>query len=47
VRAALAIATRALILVEGRIAHEGEPRALLADDTVARLYLGHRTEVTS
>ena len=47
VRAALAIATRALILVEGRIAHEGEPRALLADDTVARLYLGHRTEATS
>ena len=44
VRAALAIASRALILVEGRMAHEGEPKSLLADDTVARLYLGRRTE---
>ncbi len=44
VRAALAIASRALILVEGRIAHEGDAQALLGDDTVARLYLGHRTE---
>lgn len=47
VRAALSIASRALILVEGRIAHEGQPQALLGDDTVARLYLGHRAEVAA
>jgi branched-chain amino acid transport system ATP-binding protein len=42
VRAALAIADRALILVEGRVAHEG-PAATLADDPiVAELYLGAR-----
>ena len=42
VRAALAIADRAVILVEGRIAHEG-PAATLADDPiVAELYLGAR-----
>ena len=42
VRAALAVADRALILVEGRIAHEG-PAASLADDPlVGELYLGAR-----
>jgi branched-chain amino acid transport system ATP-binding protein len=42
VRAALAIADRALVLVEGRVAHEG-PAATLADDPiVAELYLGAR-----
>jgi branched-chain amino acid transport system ATP-binding protein len=42
VRAALAIADRAIILVEGRIEHEG-PAATLADDpVVAELYLGGR-----
>jgi branched-chain amino acid transport system ATP-binding protein len=44
VRAALAIADRAAILVEGRIAHEG-PAATLADDPlVAELYLGARPD---
>ncbi len=42
VRAALAIADRAIILVEGRVEHEG-PAATLADDpVVAELYLGAR-----
>jgi len=42
VKAALAIADRAVILVEGRLAHEG-PAATLADDPiVAELYLGAR-----
>jgi branched-chain amino acid transport system ATP-binding protein len=40
VRAALAIADRAIILVEGKLQHEG-PAATLADDpVVAKLYLG-------
>lgn len=47
VRAALAIASRALILVEGRIAHEGAPSALLGDDTVADLYLGRKGHVSA
>ncbi|MBX3568268.1 MAG: ABC transporter ATP-binding protein [Rhizobiaceae bacterium] len=42
VRAALAIGSRALILVEGRIAHEGSAAALLDDPIVAELYLGAR-----
>ena len=42
VRAGLAIADRALILVEGKVRHEG-PAATLADDpVVAELYLGAR-----
>jgi branched-chain amino acid transport system ATP-binding protein len=42
VKAALAIADRALILVEGQVVHEG-PAATLADDPiVAELYLGIR-----
>jgi branched-chain amino acid transport system ATP-binding protein len=42
VRAALAIADRAVILVEGKVRHEG-PAATLADDPiVAELYLGAR-----
>ncbi|MDW6023512.1 ABC transporter ATP-binding protein [Mesorhizobium sp. BAC0120] len=44
VKAALAIADRAVILVEGRVRHEG-PAASLADDpVVAELYLGARRE---
>lgn len=44
VKAALAIADRAVILVEGRLRHEG-PAATLADDPiVAELYLGARHE---
>jgi branched-chain amino acid transport system ATP-binding protein len=42
VRAALGIGSRALILVEGRIAHEGAAAALLDDAIVAELYLGVR-----
>ncbi len=42
VKAALGVAGRALVLVEGRVAHEG-PAATLGDDpVVAELYLGAR-----
>lgn len=45
VKAGLAIADRALVLVGGRIAHEGTAAALQGDRTLARLYLGrHATE---
>ncbi len=40
VRAALAIADRAIILVEGRIAHEGAAAALAEDPILGELYLG-------
>ena len=40
VRAALAVADRALVLVEGRVAHEGVARALADDPRIAALYLG-------
>ena len=39
-RAALAIADRAYVLVEGRNRHEGPARELWGDPTVAELYLG-------
>jgi len=42
VRAALAIADRAAILVEGRIAHLGPAATLAGDPIVAELYLGAR-----
>ncbi len=41
-RAALAVADRACILVEGRVAHEGSGAGLLDDPLVAELYLGRR-----
>jgi branched-chain amino acid transport system ATP-binding protein len=41
-RAALGVADRAAILVEGRVAHEGAGTALLDDPVVAALYLGGR-----
>jgi branched-chain amino acid transport system ATP-binding protein len=41
-RAALAVADRAAILVEGRIAHEGGGADLLDDPAMAALYLGRR-----
>ncbi|MDQ0322899.1 branched-chain amino acid transport system ATP-binding protein [Pararhizobium capsulatum DSM 1112] len=40
VKAALAIASRAVILVEGKIRHEGEASSLLGDPIIAKLYLG-------
>lgn len=40
VKAALAIASRAVILVEGTIRHEGEASSLQGDPLIARLYLG-------
>ncbi|HEV7254211.1 MAG TPA: ABC transporter ATP-binding protein [Mesorhizobium sp.] len=40
VKAALGVADRALILVEGRIAHEGTATALAGDPVVGELYLG-------
>jgi branched-chain amino acid transport system ATP-binding protein len=42
VKAALAVADRAVILVEGRIAHEGPAAGLADDPVVAALYLGGR-----
>jgi branched-chain amino acid transport system ATP-binding protein len=39
-RAALAIADRAYVLVEGRNQHEGKARDLWGDPTVSELYLG-------
>jgi branched-chain amino acid transport system ATP-binding protein len=42
VKAALAVARRAVILVEGRVAHEGTAAALSGDPLVAELYLGRR-----
>jgi branched-chain amino acid transport system ATP-binding protein len=39
-RAALAVADRGYVLVEGRNHHEGGSAALLSDNTVAELYLG-------
>jgi branched-chain amino acid transport system ATP-binding protein len=41
-KAALAIADRALILVEGKIAHEGASDAIIRDPAIGRLYLGVR-----
>jgi branched-chain amino acid transport system ATP-binding protein len=41
-RAALPIADRAYILVEGRVAHEGAASGLFDDPAVAALYLGGR-----
>jgi branched-chain amino acid transport system ATP-binding protein len=42
VKAALAIADRAVILVEGQIRHEGTASSLANDPLVAELYLGAR-----
>jgi branched-chain amino acid transport system ATP-binding protein len=42
VKAALAIADRAVVLVEGRVRHEGPAAALAGDPLVAELYLGAR-----
>jgi len=41
-RAALPIADRAYVLVEGRVAHEGPATGLFDDPAVAALYLGGR-----
>ena len=40
VKAALAIADRAVILVEGRVAHEGTAAGLAGDPVIGELYLG-------
>lgn len=42
VKAALNVASRALILVEGRLAHQGTADELRNDPIVGELYLGHR-----
>ena len=42
VKAALAIADRAAILVEGQLRHEGPAATLAEDPIVAELYLGAR-----
>ena len=41
-KAALALADRAVILVEGEIVHEGPAKAILSDPSIGRLYLGAR-----
>jgi len=46
VKAALAIADRAVVLVEGRVRHEGPAAALAGDPVVAELYLGARRAET-
>jgi branched-chain amino acid transport system ATP-binding protein len=40
VKAAMAIADRAIILAEGRIAHEGTPAELTDDPLIGHIYLG-------
>lgn len=40
VKAALAIADRAMILAEGRIRHEGRPDELAGDPLIGKIYLG-------
>lgn len=49
VKAALAIADRAVILAEGRIRHEGTPAELADDPLIGRIYLGtaHATGVVT
>ena len=44
VKAALAIADRAVILVEGRVRHEGKAAGLMDDPLIAELYLGARKD---
>lgn len=44
VKAALAIADRAVILVEGELRHEGAAAGLMDDPLIAELYLGARRE---
>jgi branched-chain amino acid transport system ATP-binding protein len=39
-KAALALADRAIILVEGRIAHQGEAAQIANDPEIRALYLG-------
>ena len=41
-KAALALADRAVILVEGEIVHEGPAKAISSDPLIGRLYLGAR-----
>ena len=44
VKAALAIADRAVVLVEGQLRHEGTAAGLLDDPLIAELYLGARRQ---
>jgi len=46
IKAALAVADRAVILVEGQVRHEGAAAGLADDPLVAELYLGARRERT-
>ena len=41
-KAALAVADRAVILAEGRVAHEGAAKDIAGDPAIGRLYLGAR-----
>mgnify|MGYP000987488856 CR=1 FL=1 len=46
VKAALAVAHRGIILVEGRVRHQGLARELASDPIIAELYLGARRRET-
>jgi branched-chain amino acid transport system ATP-binding protein len=47
VKAALAIADRGIILVEGRVAHEGRASVLASDPVIGELFLGRRAEAAA
>lgn len=47
VKAAMAIADRAVILAEGKIRHEGKPADLADDPLIGRIYLGSARHVSS
>ena len=47
VKAAMAIADRAIILAEGCIRHEGTPAELADDPLIGKIYLGTSTHVSS
>ncbi|WP_322990290.1 ABC transporter ATP-binding protein [Hoeflea sp.] len=47
VRAALSLASRALVLVDGQLAHDGPSAALHDGQLLGGLFLGHRTAETS
>lgn len=47
VRAALALTNRALVLVDGKLAHDGPTEALHDGSLLGELFLGHRTAETA
>jgi len=47
VRAALALTERALVLVDGKLAHDGPPNSLIDGKLLGELFLGHRATEAS